>query len=343
MDILKAYKAGITELQRKHDEAEVGKLGTFRAGNSGLYSEETKEWFGPCARIVYLRHKGIGVDKPEESREHMFAAGRGNEDIWAAMFTAAGVPFLREEDIPTSWFTRNGTKVTGRPDMVLGTKHIEDVEHTEHDGHISLVPTEVFTPTRGLELKLVSSVWTARDVLFQGSPKLIHLAQATHYSWQVGVPFEIWYASRADWPVVGWMQKNFPSADSPLAKYCEYNEKGEIKKVKPFIVGYELRLEDGVVCYRQLQEDGTKSGWTKSIVSVARIEAFYNELAGLEKKNELPPEPLNTDAKGELANWKASGYCALKGTGLCCAERKTGKLDKWFEEVSTLHTKGDIK
>jgi hypothetical protein len=338
MDILKAYKAGIAELQREHDEAELGKLGTFRAGNSGLYAEETKEWLGPCARMVYLRHKGIHLDKAEESREHMFAAGRSNEDIWSTMLKKAGVPHLREEDVPTKWFTRSGHAVTGRPDIVIGTEHTEDVEFTEHDGHVSLVPTKVFTPTKGLELKLVSSVWTARDVLFQGSPKLVHLAQATHYSWQVGVPFEIWYASRADWPVVGWMQKNFPRQDSPLAKYCEYNEKGEIKKVKPFIVGYELRIEEGTVCYRQLQEDGTKSNWTKSIVTVGRVEAFYNQLSQLEKTNELPPEPLNTDAKGELANWKASGYCALMGTGLCCAERKTGKLDKWLEEIKQLPT-----
>lgn len=319
--VLDAYKSGIKKMQDDHNAEEVKKLGILRAGNSGLLiANQGNKLIGPCARQVYLRFKGIKTETIEDSKEHMFAAGRGNEDIWALTF-AKGWPhkLLRETEVPTSWVTKNDTKVTGRPDMVL-----LDAEDK---------------PVLGLELKLVSSVWTARDKLFQGEPSLEHICQATHYSWQTGIPFQIWYASRVDWPVVGWMQKNFPKDGEPGSEYCEYNNKGEIKKVRCFLVGYELRVDPkdktDFVYYRQIREDRTTGPWIRSIVSVERIEDYYNYLSHLEQSNELPAEPENQTATGEKMNWKKSGYCSLSDTGLCCAEYASGpnKLDKWFSKL----------
>jgi len=307
--IKQAFDLGIKRLQAKHDAEEKTKVGSLRAGNAGFVTADGK-FVGQCARLTYLRHIGINVQEIEDSKEHMFAAGRGNEDLWMQVLRE-GWPgkILTETEVPTRWHTDNGIAVTGRPDIVL----------CNQDGK----------PEHGIELKLVSSVWTARDVLFQGHPKLDHITQAAHYSWQLGVPFEIWYTSRVNWPVVGWMQKNFPKPGEFGSEHCNYNNKGEIKSVNPFVVGYELKITKESVMYR---EAGSKYEWQKSPVTIDGIMTYYNFIATMTETDRLPGLSLNLDADGQKLAWSKADYCALGD--LCCGD-KSGEtsVKNWLVKV----------
>jgi len=43
-------------------------------------------------------------------------------------------------------------------------------------------------------------------------PKLVHLMQAGHYAWELGIPFQLWYTNRAEFAVgSGWEQKTIPA------------------------------------------------------------------------------------------------------------------------------------
>ena len=223
------------------DEAaaeESTKSGKLRGGNTSMINSKG-QIIGQCANLTYLRYKGIVVEPVDASRDLMFDAGRRNEDHWAEVLGKSlpeGLTIIREEDIPTKWETTDGTPVTGRPDIVLAEKHIRA---TQSDGTVVYdVPDtgdiikysgeaprmEVFNkPVVGIELKQASSLWTLRDVVFQKKPKLAHLMQAAHYSWQLGCPFELWYTSRSDFAITGdWPKALFPKAGEPGSEHCTY-------------------------------------------------------------------------------------------------------------------------
>ena len=207
--IKELYLAGLRARIKEHDDREKAKTGTLRGGNSGIITEGGIA-AGACGRLTYLRAKGINPNPIEEERELMFAAGRSNEDSWLdALKRSYDGPILCEEEIPTHWITTEGTPVTGRPDIVLGkddgvatedTKYSYSPDEEWNDG-----PARAFAPHLGIELKLVSSLWTARTVLIEDTPKIEHLIQSAHYSWQLDCPFELWYTSRADYHIgSGW-------------------------------------------------------------------------------------------------------------------------------------------
>lgn len=234
---LELFIQGSQNLIDKKQEEEKTKVGTLRAGNTGVLTP-TGKVAGTCHRKTFLRYKGIELEPEDISRKLMFDAGNGNEDLWVNVLEAAkepGIVMRREEELGLEWSLPSGQKVSGRPDIVLG-----------RNTSSSASGEPVWEPVRGIELKLVSSLWTARDVLLKGKPKTIHLMQAGHYSWKLGVPFEIWYASRATFAITDYSQdrffakKNFPKQGALLSEYCKYNEKGQILSVEPFIVGYAI-------------------------------------------------------------------------------------------------------
>lgn len=328
-------------LQEEHASKEEKKLGVLRAGNSGLFDDG--EFAGQCPRLAFLRAKGIEVDGVHEEQNLMFEGGLGNEDLWMAALRNEWPGVIKqEEEIPVRWTTENGTLVTGRPDIVL----------CDEDA----------VPVRGLELKLVCSVWTARTVLM-GSPKLAHLTQAAHYSWQLGkqfnreIPFELWYTSRVNWPVMqGWMAKLFPADGDRNSEYLEYkirkdrggNEHVEPFKIMPFRLGFEVRFDPDYVVPEpdegsaqdvmsganiQFRQIGTRD-WTTSLVSRKRIADFYDFVSKMEAEKRLGARPKALKVDGHKENYSPCDYCkAMKP--ICDEERS---FDKWYAAVKEKFT-----
>lgn len=289
-----------------HLKLEASKVGNLRAGNTGIL--EGDDIGGKCHRLSLLRAEGYVVEEISKDRDLMFDAGNGNEDLWNAKL-AKSWPYSikREEDIPVGWSTTNGTKVTGRPDLVL----------MDAEGK----------PQHGLEFKLVSSMWTARDVLL-GKPKPAHVMQAAHYSMLLDVPFDLVYTSRSDYGVTGWAQKHFPQKGSPNAKFAEYNEKGEIKKVLPFNKMFPLRFTDSGVI--ELQKDPETGTWHETIVSKKRIMDYFEFVSTMRERRDLGPRPQNVDAFGEKMSYSLCQYCPLKQH---CDDFEKEGFDKWLEKV----------
>lgn len=314
--IVDYFYKGVGKLRDDHAEAEVKKLGNLRAGNSGLL--ESGEVTGNCPRVAFLRAKGIESEEIPFDKDLMFGAGRGNEDLWLEVLRPAWPGIIKcEDEIPVVWQTDNGTKVTGRPDVVLCDKRGK--------------------PKQGIELKLVSSVWTAREVL-GGRPKLPHLIQAAHYSWQLGVPFELWYTSRVNFAVAGWMQRHFPLHGAHGSDACDYNDKGEIKSTVPFIRGFQLKFQDvggekDVLFFRHVELDEREQEnipWTETLVSIPRIKDYYEFVATMEKREDLGPRPTNYKHDGEKLKWSLCDYCGLKDH---CDSWEDKGFKQWYQAL----------
>jgi hypothetical protein len=306
------FERGTAALVAAHAEKEKTKVGILRAGNTGILLADGRV-VGKCARLTYLRYKGITVEEPDHSRELMFAAGRTNEDSWMEVLRAADPTLVikREEEIPIKWETGAGVPVTGRPDIVIGH---------DKDG--------VFVPEIGIELKQASSLWTVRDVGILLKPKMLHLMQGAHYSWQVGVPFELWYTSRTDFAVMGWAQRNFPRPGEPGSERCEYNEKGEIKKVLPFVQGYEMDwTPKDQLRYRPV---GGTAPWTYTVITKDSIRAYFEFIPLMDSIGVLPPAPTNMEADGQKGNYSICDYCPLQAT---CESYKGKQVGEWVAKV----------
>ena len=331
------------------DEAvaeEATKTGKLRGGNTSMINAKG-DIIGQCANLTYLRYKGVSVDPVTPSRDLMFDAGRRNEDHWYQILSKSlpdGLDIIREEETPTKWETTDGTPVTGRPDIVLVNEN---------------------GPVVGIELKQASSLWTLRDVVFQKKPKLAHLMQAAHYSWQLGCPFELWYTSRSDFAVTGdWAKNLFPKAGEPGSEHCQYafyregeinprtkkpikhriteheytllRAKGEkvycdILKILPTVQGYELDLADGRLYYKDAMVDD--SDWIETIVRIEDIKRFYEKITTMEKENVVQPEPKLLDVTGKKLSYKASSYCSLGE--LCCGKCEGQDLDQWIDKIKS--------
>lgn len=296
----------------KYKEQDEKKLGVLRAGNSGIVSIDG-EVAASCHRIAHLRQLGIEVDPPDDSTLVMFQLGMANElVIYDDLCRTSGPDevILREEEIPIEWMTSNGTRVTGRPDMVI-CHQIQDL------GGPDCAPK----PQLGIEIKSVASVWTSRSVMFDGEPKLAHLAQAGHYMWKLNVPFRLIYKQYAiqeipNWwsdeksgssgKKKGWSQKLFPRPGAFGSGYIDY-EKG---RIRPFEVVYALRFTpSGALEY--CREDAQDDEWTTTIVSTADIERFYNLVAEMSVVRSLGPRPLTLSPNGKSKRFSNCAYCPL--------------------------------
>jgi hypothetical protein len=248
---------------------------------------------------------------------------------------------LREEEIPIEWQVQfDGLKVsaTGRPDLVLC------------DGKGK--------PQVGLELKLVSSAWTARDVI-SGKPKLDHLRQAATYMWKLSnqlgyeVPFELWYASRVNYAVSGpFMVGLFPKYGDKGHEYCKYVERKdrktgqpyvEVKDVLPFTKGYSLRWTvSGRLQFAEVAADSSLGQWTDTVVTKAAIDAFYEGVLEQATVGKLGPRPKALDHTG-AGKYDPCGYCPLNSV---CDKYEASGYATWLEAVrsatNSIKPNGDL-
>lgn len=325
MDILKMVLQARQSQRDEHSAKEKEKYGVLRAGSTGIMSDE-KEVAGACHRVSLLRSKGIEVDPPTPDKYIMFELGYANEDVILKQIESTlpeGYTVLKEEEIPIQWNTSNGTKVTGRPDLVIF--------NTEGK------------PEVGLELKSVHSVWVARDILFKGQPKLNNLAQAAHYMWKLGLPdYKLFYKSYSQLGqgMAGndWIAKQFPRSGEPGSEFIEYTEVSEaqkekgkgptIKHIKQFEVVYDLKWDrNGRLQYRN---ESSRGVWTSTIITKKSIEDYFEFVSRMELDKNLGPLPAAVDASGDKLNYTQCKYCPLQAT---CKEYQSKGYDKWMEQV----------
>jgi hypothetical protein len=335
MNITKRLQQGRQLDREQHKQKEVLKVGTLRAGNTGMMSG-TGDFAGACPRTVHLRQLGYELEVPDDSKMIMFQMGIANESVVFKDLMHTSGPeevILQEEEIPISWLTSNGTKVTGRPDMVLCSKK---------DGQT--------IPFLGIEIKSIASVWTSREVLFEGQPKLPHLLQSAHYSWKLGVPFRLVYKQYSNQAVPGWAGKLFPKQGEPHSQHISYNEKGDIKYIEPFEIAYELEWDSSSRKYlryrREIGEGEKELDWTRTLISQQDVERFYEFVANMQETKVLGVRPMTIDAQGNEKNYSNCGYCPLKDT---CDKHESKGYDKWMAAVlkemnsGKIMTEGNVK
>jgi hypothetical protein len=325
MDILQLVAAARAAGRQEHTDKEKNKRGVLRAGSTGIMSDES-EIAGACHRVSLLRSKGIEVDPPTWDKYIMFELGYANEDVIVNQLKKA-LPadhtVLVEEEIPIEWNTSNGTKVTGRPDIVI------------LDGTGKKV--------MGLELKSVHSVWVARDILFKKQPKLVNLAQAAHYMWKLDIPeYKLFYKSYSQLGqgMAGndWIAKQFPRLGEPGSEFIDFTEVSEaqkekgkgptIKHIKQFEIVYDLKWDrNGRL---QFRVEGNKGVWTSTIITKKSIEDYFEFVSKMEADKNLGPLPASVDSSGDKLSYTQCKYCPLQAT---CKEYQSKGYDKWMEQV----------
>lgn len=299
--------------QEAHYAEEVNKVGRLRAGNSGVLLPDGNTT-GSCHRLTHLRSLGIEVESPSDDRLIMFSAGLFNEDYWYSILSSSWTRgrILREEEVPTSWKTPNGTPVTGRPDIVL----------CGEDGN----------PVLGLEMKMIASLWTAKSVAFGGQPKIKHMAQATHYMWQLGVPFKLVYTSYVDFAIPDWAAKK--GMFSGMDELVDMGTNGVPKKVVPFFLVYDLRIDSRGVA--QFCLEGTNN-WTDSVVTVKGIQDYYDFVSRMPETKDLARKVTNLSTTGGAEGYSDCDYCVLKN--VCKVSDRKG-YDLWLAEVRKVASRG---
>ena len=298
MKLLPLLVRGRQAQRDEHAAGEGAKLGTLRGGSAGILTPEGQV-YGTCPRLSHLRKLGKQVEV-EPYADILFAAGYSNEDIVAEELRAAGIPFKQEEEIPVVWETSNGTKVTGRPDIVI--------------------LDEAGNPAMGLELKLISSIWTAKSVMGQGEPKSDHLIQAAHYSWKLDIPWKLVYANRAYWHI---NYNKFLTTTFKDNEYCEHKEDRPFRILPAYCV-FELEWQGDRLHYRK---EGTEE-YTSTEITKDSIESYFEAVAGIIDK--VPPRPTNKHVNGGKS-YKACDYCALSDV---CDTHESADLQRWTDEAT---------
>lgn len=339
--IKQLFEDGIRKQIEEGNAREAEKVGTLRGGSTGMI-DEYGTIIGTCAASAYLRFKGIKTSQVDTDKELMFAGGRLNEDHWLSVLKTSYKGIIKcEEEIPTCWETDQGIKVTGRPDIVL----------CNDDGSSKC----------GIELKQVMSINSAYNVLVKGEPQLKHLMQAAHYMWQLDCPFELWYTNRNNLDMPSWMEfREFPKPGQPGSESLSYRfyRKGNINpktgkpkkhqlteteymsgrfnntftvasKITPFVKGYKLMLQNGILYYQDANHP--KSPWIQTIVTIDNIKRFYNFIGDMDYYGKVPKEALNLSPHGDKLGWSYSQFSDLQELDPCHVSGMP--LGEWLDKV----------
>jgi len=320
---LELLKQGREALQQQHQSLETQKLYTLRIGNSGMYSEG--KWYGQCPRRVIARYYGIQTEDTSGHRDSkflMFDGGYTNEDSWVQLLTKAWRGnVLRETECEVNTYIQSAeapVPLSGRPDILLTDK--------------------LNQPVVGFELKQVSSIWTARSVLVQGVPKLSHLCQALNYQILLKAPaYELWYTARTKYPNFKFFGKLLfetegeTAVPAHLLQHCEFNDKGSIKALHPFMSGYKMELVDGKLVVTQMTRDFVGEP-QPTIITLEGIQDFWGEIVKCIKSDRLPEAPESVDVFGNRLSYKSCDYCDAACQAACQADPK--ELGDWLTHLN---------
>lgn len=312
--LTKALQNGRQVLRLRHSEQDRKKLGTLRAGNSGIMTEQG-EFAGSCPHVAHLRQLGIEIEQHSDDKLIMFQMGIESENAVFQDLEAQlpeGQVLLREEDCPIEWYTSNGTRVTGRPDGVIYQK---EKEVLVRDGGIDIEKMKL-RPLYGIELKTVASFWTTRDVLLDREPKLSALIQAAHYSWQLGIPYKLSYKNYVNQVIPGfkWLQEAIPRQGEPGSEHISYSDKGYPKNINPFELVYELDADEhGYIWFRmETSDEHRESPWTKSIIKQQDIQRYYEFVSEIKVTGKLGRKVNTVGCTGKKKSYsQCDMYCPV--------------------------------
>ena len=314
VDIGKRLREGRQLARDKYKKEEATKIGTLRAGNSGIMSNEG-DIAGSCHRLAHLRSLGIQVQEPDDPTLVMFQLGIISEDAIyndLILTVSSNEVILREHEIPIEWTTTNNTKVTGRPDLVICEYEMTTA------GDKQIIPRLV------IEAKSVASVWVSRSVLLEKEPKISNLAQVGHYMWKLGVPGRLMYKQYAIQAVPDMAFRFLPRN----SEFIEYDERtGNPRNIKPFEIVYELQYNKQKVL--QYRIENTKK-WINSVVSIPDIERYYEFISRITETGDLGNRPIAIKPNGKEMGYKPCKYCSLKDI---CGTKKNVEYTTWLAEV----------
>jgi hypothetical protein len=288
---------------REQNKQDLEKAGQLRAGNAAylLSNGKLNSSGSNCIRLTWLRWKGY-----QPSEEHginklwMFAGGIGSEQVIAGLLTKAGHNVLMDTEYQIDL---DGTVLSGRPDILIANPEGK--------------------PVLGLELKKVSSVWTAKEVINNGKPKSDHLCQAALYSHMVQVPYKLVYVqydNYAAFTIRGLSEE---------ARNVDRDDKGKPINLVPYLKVYDVQIGDGgKVLYKH--ENGKH--WQYSGITIERILAYYRKVKSLDDQSTLPPRPESYDVEGEKAGYTTCKYCPYSSV---CANFKDGAdtINEWKDQL----------
>lgn len=336
LSILKRFDISRRRDREKHLAGDAEKLGNLRAGSTGALSP-SGEFVGACPRKSLIRAEGIELEEPTTDKLIMFELGFANEDRMMEVLVNSlteNEVIKREEEIPIEWFTTAGTKVTGRPDIVI----CEQVEG-------QIVPKLV------LELKSVHSMWTATKVLFGRKPSLNNLAQAAHYMWKLGVPGKLIYKSYSQ---LGqgmggqeWITKQLPKPGEPYSEYLDFSvqkrdpSKYNIKHIKQFEQVYDLKFDSKGTLYFKLEQEEDVS-WTSTILSKQSLEAYFEFVSKMKATDALGPRPLTLQYDGSDASYSECAYCPLNSMCNSLEKRAVTSTKLFLEETNKYLNKPQV-
>lgn len=227
-------------------------------------------------------------------------------------------------------------------------------------------------PVVGIEAKQASSLWTCRDIL-KDAPKTNHLAQAAHYSWQLGVPFHLVYTNRVNFAVLGnhlpWVNRHFPKYGARHSEKLDYEmgkesgptpekvyKNGNVKpakgpkpgymepfRIRPFVHSFRLRWdEDGTMHVGP--EDLGPEAEQKTLITKDGLKAYYETAADALTTDVLPPEPVALDAFGEEAKYRECNFCPLNSVCETYADgKKPQRTSEWLRDVKCATEGRDVK
>lgn len=296
---------GHINLSNQHDEKEKGLAPTYRAGSSGVLTPEGTV-HGNCHRLTMLRYQG--VQAPVEPETHlMFGMGRANEDLVIEALEAAEVSCRKGEDAEGKLEFEGGIVVTGTPDIML----------LDDDGKVKEI----------LELKNMSSIYTARSVTGDGKPKSAHLIQAATYSLMFKVPVKILYVNRMAWHILYNKYISASMVDHPTVTHQEKKDGTRIPfKINPHYTVYECRW-NGDTGELEYSKEGLDD-WVPTAVSEESIKAYYTAVNAMTNAKHLGPRPSDLSVDGNK-EYKACDYCALKDV---CNEYEDD-YQRWNDEA----------
>jgi hypothetical protein len=262
---------GFANMQEAAVAKEKTKVGTWRGGSSGCITA-SGSIVGADPRQVVLRYLGVQTPVSYDT-QLMFDAGLTNEDSFSQLLDLNGTEYKCEEEIPMKYNLPNGELVTGRPDIVLG-----NYDKIGEDGYLS---TE-FTPTLGVELKLICSPYSAHDKAswFKGNVDSKHLIQAAHYASFFKIPWVLAYTSRVNYFFPFYAIKDEEKhMINPEHRAVMRDEKtGKPFMIKPFQSFYDVTYEGD-----NLLLDGEVTNITAS-----GITAFYEYCSDCIRNKEIP-------------------------------------------------------
>lgn len=311
--------AAATEGQRKLASQRKPEPGMVRGGSVGAIINN--QIHGICHRKAYLRYHGIEVPLPTEI-ELMTNQGEKNEEIWFNDLQY-GLPehlyVIDQEQLKVVWNTVFGIDGKMSQDLLIWDRRTD-------------------LPFRGLELKNLSSVSTAKSVHYELRPKEDHIIQAANYSLRIGdkylngkpLPYQLVYSSRSIWQMYAMGDK---AKQAIVEKGWDVDWKwGKPSAILPFHRVYHLDWNlDGTLRY---WTPGLRQ-WVQTQLTRESIDNYYDAVSiKIDKQNHLGPRPTTQHLDGKSA-YSPCGYCDWSSI---CDQFENASVDE-FKDQARLYAK----